>query len=155
MLTEGQKAPEFSLPANGGGTISLSDYLGKKVVVLYWYPKDNTPGCTKEACFFRDLEAEFDAAGTAILGISLDSVKSHEGFAGKFHLGFPLLSDADKSVSTAYGVFKEKSMYGKTFLGIERTTFVIDKEGVIRKVWPKVNVEGHIDEVLDFVKSIQ
>lgn len=154
MLAEGQKAPDFTLPSTGGKDVSLSDYLGEKVVVLYWYPKDNTPGCTKEACFFRDMQAEFESVGAVILGVSIDSIKSHENFAEKFHLPFPLLSDADKSVSTAYGVFKEKSMYGKTFLGIERTTFVIDKEGIIRKVWPKVKVEGHIDEVLEFVKGL-
>lgn len=154
MLSEGQKAPEFTLPSTGGTNISLSDYLGKKAVVLYWYPKDNTPGCTKEACFFRDMQAEFESVGAVILGVSIDSIKSHENFAQKFHLPFPLLSDADKSVYTAYGVFKEKSMYGKTFLGIERTTFVIDKEGIIRKIWPKVKVEGHIDEVLEFVRGL-
>lgn len=154
MLSEGQKAPDFSLPATGGRTISLSDYIDRQVVILYWYPKDDTPGCTKEACFFRDMQAEFASVGAVILGVSLDSVKSHEKFAEKHHLPFLLLSDEDKSVSTAYGVFKEKSMYGKTFLGIERTTFVIDKKGIIRKVWPKVKVEGHIDEVLEFVKSL-
>jgi peroxiredoxin Q/BCP len=154
MLSEGQKAPDFSLPATGGKTISLSDFTGKQDVVLYFYPKDNTPGCTKEACFFRDVQSEFEAAGAVILGVSIDSIKSHEGFAAKHNLMFPLLSDEEKTVSTAYGVFKEKSMYGKTFLGVERTTFVIDKEGIIRKVWPKVKVEGHIDEVLGFVKSL-
>lgn len=154
MLAEGQKAPDFTLPTIGGKNISLSDFVGKKSLVLYWYPKDSTPGCTKEACFFRDLQAEFEEAGAAILGVSIDSVKSHEKFAEKHNLLFPLLSDEDKSVSTAYGVFKEKSMYGKTFLGIERTTFVIDKDGVIRKIWPKVKVEGHADEVLEFIKSL-
>lgn len=154
MLTEGQKAPDFTLPTLGDKNISLSDFKGNKAVILYWYPKDDTPGCTKEACFFRDLQAEFDAAGAIILGVSIDSLKSHEKFAEKYHLPFPLLSDEDKSVSTAYGVFKEKSMYGKTFLGIERTTFVIDKEGIIRKIWPKVKVEGHVDEVLEFVRGL-
>jgi len=154
MLKEGDKAPEFSLPATGGKTVSLAEFKGRNNVVLYFYPKDNTPGCTKEACFFRDVQAEFEAAGSVILGVSVDSIKSHESFAAKFHLLFPLLSDEDKSVSSAYGVFKEKSMYGKTFLGVERTTFEIDKEGIIRKVWPKVKVEGHIDEVLEFVKGL-
>lgn len=154
MLSEGQKAPDFTLPATGGRTISLADYLGKNTVVLYWYPKDDTPGCTKEACFFRDMEAEFASVGAVILGVSLDSIKSHEKFAEKYNLPFPLLADEDKTVSTAYGVFKEKSMYGKTFLGIERTTFVIDKEGIIRKIWPKVKVEGHIDQVLDFIRGL-
>ena len=154
MLSEGQKAPDFSLPATGGKTITLSDFVGKQAVVLYFYPKDNTPGCTKEACFFRDVMGEFESAGAVILGVSIDSIKSHENFAAKYNLLFPLLSDEDKSVTTAYGVFKEKSMYGKTFLGVERTTFAIDKQGIIRKIWPKVKVEGHIDEVLDFVKSM-
>jgi len=154
LVAEGQKAPEFSLPATGGRTISLSDFRGKKNVVLYFYPKDNTPGCTKEACFFRDVMSEFEAAQAVILGVSMDSIASHEKFAAKHNLLFPLLADENKEVSTAYGVFKQKSMYGKTFLGVERTTFVIDKEGIVRKVWPKVKVEGHIDEVLDFVKTL-
>ena len=154
MLAEGQKAPEFMLPATGGKTISLAEFKGLKNVVLYFYPKDDTPGCTKEACFFRDVMSEFEAAGAVILGVSIDSMKSHESFAAKHHLLFPLLSDEQKAVSTAYGVFKEKSMYGKTFLGVERTTFAIDKEGVVRKVWPRVKVEGHIDEVLEFVKAL-
>jgi len=154
LVAEGQKAPEFSLPATGGRTISLSDFRGKKNVVLYFYPKDNTPGCTKEACFFRDVMSEFEAAQAVILGVSTDSIASHEKFAAKHNLLFPLLADENKEVSTAYGVFKQKSMYGKTFLGVERTTFVIDKEGIVRKVWPKVKVEGHIDEVLDFVKTL-
>ncbi len=154
MISEGQKAPDFTLQATGGKTVSLADYRGSKNVVLYFYPKDDTPGCTKEACFFRDVMSEFEAAGAVILGVSIDSIASHEKFASKYNLLFPLLSDEDKSVSTAYGVFKEKSMYGKTFLGVERTTFAIDKEGVVRKVWPKVKVEGHIDEVLEFVKGL-
>ena len=154
MLIEGTQAPGFSLPTIGGKTIPLSDYKGIKNVILYFYPKDNTPGCTKEACFFRDLQAEFEEAGAVILGVSIDSVKSHENFASKHHLLFPLLADEDKKVCTEYGVFKEKSMYGKTFMGIERTTFVIDKNGIIRKIWTKVKVEGHIDEVLEFIRSL-
>lgn len=154
MPTEGQKAPGFSLPTIGGKTISLADYAGKQAVVLYFYPKDNTPGCTKEACYFRDLEAEFAAAGAVILGVSTDSVKSHEKFAEKFKLPFPLLADESQEVVQAYGVWKEKSMYGKSYMGIERTTFVIDKQGVIRKIWPKVSVEGHADEVLEVVKGL-
>jgi thioredoxin-dependent peroxiredoxin len=154
MIAEGQKAPEFTLQANGSDSISLSDYRGKNVVVLYFYPKDDTPGCTKEACSFRDTQAEFGKLGAVVLGVSADSVKSHEKFAEKYHLPFPLLADEDKSVNKAYGVWKEKSMYGKTFLGTERTTFVIDKEGVIRKIFPKVNVEVHIDEALKFVKTL-
>ncbi len=154
MLTEGQIAPDFTLPTIGGKTVSLSDFKGKQSLVLYFYPKDDTPGCTKEACFFRDLQSEFEDAGAAILGVSVDSVRSHEKFAAKHNLLFPILSDEDKRVVTAYGVWKEKSMYGKTFLGTERATFLIDKQGTIRKVWPKVKVEGHADEVLDAVKSL-
>lgn len=154
MPTIGDIAPDFTLPATGGKSISLSDFKGKNSVVLYWYPKDMTPGCTTEACSFRDLEQEFKEAGAVILGVSMDSIKSHENFAAKHSLPFTLLSDEDKAVSTAYDVFKEKSMYGKTFLGIVRTTFVIDKAGVIRKVWPKVSVTGHVDEVLEFVKQL-
>ncbi|MFQ3549452.1 MAG: thioredoxin-dependent thiol peroxidase [Armatimonadota bacterium] len=154
MLNVGDKAPDFTLPTIGGKTISLSDYLGKKNVVLYFYPKDDTPGCTKEACSFRDFQAEFEEADSVILGVSIDSVKSHEKFAEKYNLHFPLLADEEKKVVSDYQVWKEKSMYGKTFLGIERTTFAIDKEGIIRKIWHKVKVEGHIDEVLEFVKSL-
>jgi len=153
MVKVGDKAPEFSLPTIGGKTISLSDYAGKQSVVLYFYPKDNTPGCTKEACYFRDLQAEFAEAGAVILGVSTDSVASHEKFAAKHNLPFPLLADVDKKVTTQYGVFKEKSMYGKTFLGVERTTLLIDKSGVIRRIWPKVSVEGHADEVLEALRA--
>jgi len=154
MPKVGEKAPGFNLPTVGGKIISLADYRGSKTVVLYFYPKDETPGCIKEACSFRDLNADFEDAGAVILGVSIDSISSHEKFAKHHHLPFPLLSDGDKTVSTAYGVFKEKSMYGKTFLGVERTTFAIDKEGVIRKVWPKVKVDGHVDEVLEFVRRL-
>jgi len=154
MLTEGEKAPDFTLPATGGKTISLMDYAGKKAVVLYFYPKDDTPGCTKEACFFRDIQAEFDAAGAAILGVSVDSVRSHEKFAEKYHLPFPLLSDEDKTVVSAYGVWRQKSNYGKTYFGTVRTTFLIDTQGVIRKIWPEVKVEGHVDEVLGAVRAL-
>jgi peroxiredoxin Q/BCP len=154
MLTEGEKAPDFTLPATGGKTISLMDYAGKKAVVLYFYPKDDTPGCTKEACFFRDIQAEFDAAGAAILGVSVDSVRSHEKFAEKYHLPFPLLSDEDKTVVNAYGVWRQKSNYGKTYFGTVRTTFLIDTQGVIRKIWPEVKVEGHVDEVLGAVRAL-
>ncbi len=154
MITEGQKAPEFSLPTIGGKTISLRDFEDKQNVILYFYPKDDTPGCTKEACFFRDLEAEFKAANTAILGVSTDSVASHEKFAEKFHLPFPLLADEEKTVVESYGVWKEKINYGKNYMGVERTTFIIDKHGTVRKIYPKVKVEGHVDEVLEFVKSL-
>lgn len=155
MLKVGDTAPDFTLPATGGKTIKLSDYRGKSNVVLYWYPKDMTPGCTAEACSFRDLEQEFMDAGAVILGISPDSIKSHEKFAEKHSLPFTLLADEDKAVSTEYGTYAEKTMYGKTSMGIIRTTFVIDKAGVIRKIWTKVKVDGHVDEVLEYVKTLE
>jgi peroxiredoxin Q/BCP len=154
MLEEGDKAPDFTLPATGGNTISLSDFRGEKNVVLYFYPKDNSSGCSKEATSFRDLMPEFEKADAVVLGVSADSLESHEKFARDYSLPFPLLSDESKEVSTAYGVFKEKNMYGRKVMGIERTTLVIDKEGVIRKIWPKVKVEGHAEQVLDFVKTL-
>lgn len=154
MLTEGDQAPDFTLPTTGGKSVTLSDYEGKKKVVLYFYPKDDTPGCTKEACFFRDVQSEFEAVGAVILGVSVDSPASHERFASKYHLLFPLLADEEHEVVEAYGVWKEKSNYGQTYMGTERTTFAIDSAGVIRKIWPKVKVEGHIDEVLDFVRGL-
>jgi thioredoxin-dependent peroxiredoxin len=144
----GEPAPDFSLPATTGGTVSLADFRGRQAVVLYFYPKDDTPGCTREACYFRDLSAEFEQKGAVILGISTDSLRSHEKFRTKHGLPFPLLSDEDAAVATRYGVWKEKSMHGRKFLGIERTTFVIDKDGRVRSVFPKVSVEGHADEVL-------
>ena len=153
-LKEGMKAPDFTLSSSEGGEVSLSDFKGKSPVVLYFYPKDDTPGCTKEACSFRDFKKEFEKAGAKIFGVSFDSIDSHKKFSGKYKLTFPLLSDRDKSVATQYGVYKEKSLYGRFFMGIERTTFVIDKEGKIRKIFPKVKVEGHTEEVLAIVRSI-
>ena len=153
-ITEGKRAPEFSLPASTGGEIRLGQFKGQKNVVLYFYPKDMTPGCTKEACSFRDLKRDFEAAGAVILGVSTDNLKSHDKFTAAHHLNFPLLSDADAKVSTQYGVYKEKSLYGRLFKGTDRTTFVIDKAGIIRKVYPKVKVERHADEVLEFLGSL-
>jgi peroxiredoxin Q/BCP len=151
----GTPAPEFTLPSQTGETpISLSDYKGKKAVVLYFYPKDDTPGCTTESCSFRDMQPDFEAAGAAILGISLDDVDSHKKFAEKYSLPFPLLADTDTAVSTAYGTYKEKTNYGKTYMGIERTTFVIDKEGKIAKVFPRVKVDQHSEAVLAFLKEL-
>ena len=154
-LKEGQKAPDFSLPSSEGGTVSLKDFQGKKSVVLYFYPKDDTPGCTKEACDFRDLRKKFAAIDAEIFGVSFDSINSHTKFINKYKLPFPLLSDEDKSVATKYGVYKKKSLYGRFFMGIERTTFVIDRDQKIRKIFPKVKVDGHADQVLETIKELR
>ena len=146
-LKEGGVAPDFTLKSTEGKEISLKDFRGKQVV-LYFYPKDDTPGCTKEACDFRDNLARVRAKGAVVFGISHDSVESHDKFREKFDLPFTLLSDPEKKMTEAYGVYKQKSLYGKFFMGIERTTFVIDKEGRIKKIFPKVKVEGHVEEVL-------
>jgi peroxiredoxin Q/BCP len=155
QVAEGKKAPLFTLPASTGEKIALRHFRGKSNVVLYFYPKDMTSGCTQEACSFRDLRGEFEQAGAVILGLSTDDLDSHGKFASKHELNFPLLSDTDAKASTKYGVYKEKSMYGRKFMGIERTTFVIDKSGTIRRVYPKVSVTGHADEVLEFVRALE
>jgi peroxiredoxin Q/BCP len=147
----GRPAPDFSLPSTTGENISLKQFKGKKTVVLYFYPKDATPGCTREACDFRDHTAEFEAAKVVVLGISTDSLESHQHFKEKQKLPFPLLSDEDAAVSKLFGVYKQKNLYGKKHLGIERTTFVIDKTGRVAQIWPKVKVDGHIQDVLEFV----
>jgi peroxiredoxin Q/BCP len=146
-LKPGMKAPDFSLPAGDGGTITLKGLKGKKIV-LYFYPKDNTSGCTKEACSFRDEIKRFSKKGAEIVGVSIDSVESHKKFADKFDLPFPLISDAKKELVTKYGVWKEKSLYGRKYMGIERTTFVIDEKGKIAHILRKVKVEGHSEEIL-------
>ncbi len=146
-LTVGDKAPEFSLPSTDGSMISLKDFKGKKVV-LYFYPKDDTSGCTKEACSFRDNLARVKKKGAVLIGVSADSVGSHKKFTDKYDLSFPLISDEEKSMIKAYGVWKEKSMYGRKYMGIERTTFIIDEKGKIAHIFPKVKVDGHTDEVL-------
>lgn len=150
---EGKAAPCFTLTAGDGNTISLSDFKGKKNVVLYFYPKDDTPGCTKEACAFRDIGGEYDALDTQVLGVSRDDTRSHAKFSEKFQLNFPLLADTEGAVTEAYGVWQEKNMYGKTYMGIQRATFIIDKEGIVRKVYPKVSVDGHATEIQDFIKT--
>ena len=147
----GRPAPDFSLPSTTGENVSLRQFKGKKTVVLYFYPKDETPGCTREACDFRDHSAEFEAAKVVVLGISTDSLESHQHFKEKQKLPFPLLSDEDAAVSKLFGVYKQKNLYGKKHLGIERTTFVIDKTGRVAQIWPKVKVDGHIQDVLEFV----
>ena len=147
----GRPAPDFSLPSTTGENVSLKQFKGKKTVVLYFYPKDETPGCTREACDFRDHTAEFEAAKVVVLGVSTDSLESHQHFKEKQKLPFPLLSDEDAAVSKLFGVYKQKNLYGKKHLGIERTTFVIDKTGRVAQIWPKVKVDGHIQDVLEFV----
>jgi thioredoxin-dependent peroxiredoxin len=151
---EGRKAPAFTLPDREGSTVALSDLTGSGTVVLYFYPKDMTPGCTIEACSFRDNLGAIRALGAQVVGISGDSEASHQKFTDKYELNFPLLADKDNKVGKAYGVYKMKSLYGRQFMGIERTTFVIDRQGVIRKVFPKVKVNGHTDEVVEALKSL-
>ena len=146
-LQIGQPAPDFRLPTDEGKEITLSEFLGKKVV-LYFYPKDDTPGCTKESCSFRDAKAEIAKREAVILGASVDSVDSHRKFKTKFHLNFPLISDVNKELVQAYGVWKQKSMYGRMYMGIERTTVIIDETGRIARIFPNVNVEQHLDDVL-------
>ncbi|EKE78772.1 thioredoxin-dependent thiol peroxidase [Oceanibaculum indicum] len=149
----GDKAPDFSMPTDGGGSVSLSGLKGKKVV-LYFYPKDDTPGCTKEACAFRDALPDFSGVDAVVIGVSRDPVKSHDKFKAKYELNFPIASDEDGKASEAYGTWVEKSMYGKKYMGMERSTFVIDGQGVVRNVWRKVKVDGHAAEVLKAVQAI-
>lgn len=152
MLEIGTQAPSFELPRDGGDIVSLADLNGKKVV-LYFYPKDNTPGCTTEALDFTALKAEFEAVNTAVFGISKDSVKKHENFCAKHDLGIPLLSDADGRTCEDYGVWGEKKNYGKTYMGITRSTYLIDEEGKIMQNWTKVKVKDHAQTVLDTLKE--
>ncbi len=151
MLEEGKKAPDFKLKNQNGETISLNDFKGKNVV-LYFYPKDNTSGCTAEACSFRDDFPKFEKT-EVILGVSPDSVESHKKFAQKYNLNFDLLSDEKKEVLGKYDVWKEKNMYGRKYMGVERTTYIIDPEGKIKKIFRKVKVNGHNKEVLEAVKN--
>ena len=151
-LTPGTPAPDFSLPRDGGGKVSLDDMKGKKVV-LYFYPKDDTSGCTKEAIGFTEHLDAFHAANAEVLGVSKDPVKKHDKFRDKHGLKVTLLSDEEGDVCERYGVWKEKSMYGKTYMGIERTTVLIDEEGKIAQVWPKVKVPGHVEAVLEAVQG--
>ncbi|GAB4383477.1 peroxiredoxin [Albidovulum sp.] len=153
MIGEGQKAPAFTLPRDGGGTVSLADFAGK-AVVLYFYPKDDTPGCTTEALDFTRLAGDFDAAGAVVIGISKDSVAAHDRFCARHGLGVILASDAEGDTCERYGTWQQKSMYGRSYMGIERATFLIDGAGVVRRVWPKVKVKGHAEEVLAAVKAL-
>lgn len=153
MMPEvGKKAPDFTLPDQNGNKVSLKNFKGKKVV-LYFYPKDNTSGCTKEACNFRDDFPKFKKTDAVIIGVSPDSVSSHKKFADKYNLPFTLLSDEEKNLLEKYGVWKEKSMYGKKYMGVERTTFIIDEDGKIKKIFNKVKVDGHNTEVMEALKD--
>ncbi|MCR4266490.1 peroxiredoxin [Nitratireductor sp. ZSWI3] len=150
---KGSEAPDFSLPSDGGGNIKLSDFRGK-IVVLFCYPKDDTSGCTAEAVDFSALKPEFDKAGAVIVGLSPDSPKSHDKFKTKHELSVALASDQEKEALQAYGVWVEKSMYGRKYMGVERSTFLIDKQGRIAEAWRKVKVPGHADAVLKAVKTL-
>ncbi|NLF11464.1 MAG: thioredoxin-dependent thiol peroxidase [Anaerolineaceae bacterium] len=152
MLKAGDPAPDFTLVSDGGQEVSLSDYRGQKVV-LYFYPKDDTPGCTAEACAFRDDHSDIVAAGAAVLGVSPDTIKSHDKFKAKYNLPFALLSDPDHRVADMYGAWGEKKMFGKAYEGILRSTFIVDEEGTIVKVFPKVTPKDHSREVLAALQS--
>ena len=152
-LTKGDVAPGFDLPTNGGGSFSLSAVSGKPLV-LYFYPKDDTTACTAEAIAFTQFLPEFEALGTLVVGVSPDSVKKHDNFARKRELAIVLASDEDTEVAQRYGVWKQKSMYGRSYMGIERTTFLIDKDWRINRIWSKVKVAGHVEEVLEAVRSL-
>lgn len=152
-IDEGATAPDFTLPADNGGEISLSGLRGQPVVI-YFYPKDNTSGCTKEAIAFNDLSAAFAEAGVTVVGISPDSVASHDKFKAKFGLSFALAADTEKTVADAYGVWVEKSMYGRKYMGVERSTFLVDKDGTVAKAWHKVKVPGHAEAVLEAAKAL-
>jgi peroxiredoxin Q/BCP len=153
MLEIGDKAPDFTLPADGGGKVSLKDLRGK-TIILYFYPKDDTSGCTAEACAFRDQLPDFSKAKATVLGVSRDSVASHDKFKKKYGLTFPLLADEEGKVTEAYGTWVEKSMYGRKYMGIDRSTFLIDGKGIIRGIWRKVKVPGHADEVLKAARGL-
>ena len=153
MIDEGQAAPDFTLDDQDGRPVTLSGLAGRPVV-LYFYPKDDTPGCTTQACAFRDARADYEAAGAVVLGISPDTAASHRKFADKYELPFTLLADPDKTVIESYGVWQEKKLYGKTTMGVERTTFVVDPAGTVRKVFRRVRVDCHADKVLDAIRAL-
>jgi len=154
MVEAGKPAPEISLPDQNGKIVKLSKLKGSPVV-LYFYPKDDTSGCTKEACAFRDAISDYEKLGAKIVGVSPDGAESHAKFVKKHGLPFTLLADSDKTACEAYGVWTEKSMYGKKYMGVERTTFVIDAKGIIRQIFPKVKVEGHSSDVLEAIKAMK
>jgi peroxiredoxin Q/BCP len=152
-IEEGKKAPDFNLPSDDGGKVKLSSLRGAPVV-LYFYPKDDTPGCTKEACAFRDQHKALTKLGAKVLGVSADDVASHVKFRDKYKLNFPLLADVDHKVAEKYGAWREKNMYGKKSMGIQRSTFLIDAEGKVAKVWKRVQVDGHDEQVLEALKEL-
>jgi peroxiredoxin Q/BCP len=152
-LDLGQPAPDFTLPTDGSGTVSLSALKGKKVIV-YFYPKDDTPGCTKEACGFRDALPDFTGADATVIGISKDSASAHDKFKAKYELSFILASDTEGTVTESFGSWVEKLNYGKRYMGIERSTFLIDRDGVVRGLWRKVKVDGHVEKVLAAAKAL-
>lgn len=153
MLAENQKAPDFKLATDGGGEISLASLKGK-IVVVYFYPKDDTPGCTSEAIAFSKLKSDFDKSGAVLIGVSKDSVQKHDSFKKKHDLKIHLASDEDGAMVAAYGVWVKKQNYGREYMGIERTTFLIDQKGVIRKIWRKVRVNGHAEQVLELAQTL-
>jgi peroxiredoxin Q/BCP len=152
-IEPGKKAPAFTLTADDGKKVKLSDLAGSPVV-LYFYPRDDTPGCTKEACAFRDRRAEMEKLGARVLGVSPDTVESHAKFRDKFSLNFPLLADPNHAVAEKYGAWREKNMYGKKTLGIQRSTYLIDAQGKVARVWQRVQVEGHDDQVIEALKAL-
>jgi len=149
----GQPAPDFSAPSTEGRDIGLHEFLGKQALVVYFYPRDDTPGCTREACAFSDLRAKFHAAGVEILGVSTDSLRSHQKFLEKYGLSFPLLADTEHTLAERYGVWQQRTFMGRAHMGVARTTFVIGKDGLIKAVFPDVKVEGHAAEVLAAAQS--
>ena len=152
-LTIGDKAPDFTVATDGGGTFCLSEMMGHNVII-YFYPKDDTPGCTKEACEFRDSLPDFSKTSSKIIGISKDTVAKHDKFKSKYELPFTLGADVEGAVCEAYGTWVEKSMYGRQYMGIERATFLVDREGVVQGIWRKVKVKGHVEEVLAAVQNL-
>ena len=155
MIAEGDQAPAVAVPGDDGKTLDLAQYRGKRNVVLYFYPKDNTPGCTKESVNFQTELKKIHALDSEVVGVSPDSVASHQRFKEKYGLAFPLLADVDKKVCQSFGVWVQKSMFGKKYYGVQRATFIIGKDGSIKKVWPKVSISSHAEEVIATLKKLQ